>query len=271
MKQRRCARARARLGGLAVAAAAVAVIALAGCAAGEPAGAGAAAEPARPAIEGPLFCGSTEIAAEALDERRPATELPPDVVAALESPLVLGIAPLTTWFVVEERDDRLVIMTEHDEPVDLGGGDIRSFGLVAISTTPNPAIPLDAPWGIDTAADCSPRIALGDLGDVGDLDDVTLTLDPDAPPEAQADELALLATESACNSGQPATGRIEVIDVVETETTVEVVVGVRPRSGGATCPSNPPTPFTIELERPLGDRMILDARVVPARELALPS
>ena len=102
----------------------------------------------------------------------------------------------------------------------------------------------------------------------------SLTLDPDAPPRADDRELSLLATEWSCNSGQPATGRIEVVEVVETETTVELVVGAAPRDeeGVAyTCISNPPTPFTVELERELGDREIFDASVVPAQEITEPT
>ena len=38
-----------------------------------------------------------------------------------------------------------------------------------------------------------------------------------------------------------------------------------------TCISNPPTPFTVELERELGDREILDASVVPAQEITEPT
>lgn len=37
-----------------------------------------------------------------------------------------------------------------------------------------------------------------------------------------------------------------------------------------TCPSNPPTPFTVDLEQPLADRTILNAAVVPARTVTLP-
>jgi len=50
---------------------------------------------------------------------------------------------------------------------------------------------------------------------------------------------------------------------------VELVIGVEAPPGGQTCPSNPPTPFTIELDEPLGDRTLTDVAVYPERELAV--
>ena len=91
-------------------------------------------------------------------------------------------------------------------------------------------------------------------------------------PESDDERIALLVTESACNSGGQATDRVELVELVETETTVGVVIGVRPHEDGMarTCISNPPTPFTVDLEEPLGDRAIMNAAVVPQREIALP-
>ncbi|MET0830537.1 MAG: hypothetical protein ABWY26_13500 [Microbacterium sp.] len=89
------------------------------------------------------------------------------------------------------------------------------------------------------------------------------------PPQSRDERIALLVSEHDCNSGQPATGRIELIELIETATTVELVIGGQPGTGG-TCQSNPPTPFTVELEQPLADRTILNAAVAPAREVTLP-
>ena len=55
-----------------------------------------------------------------------------------------------------------------------------------------------------------------------------MALDPAAIPEAGDERISLLVTESACNSGDPATGRVELVELVETESTVEIVIGVRP-------------------------------------------
>ncbi len=91
---------------------------------------------------------------------------------------------------------------------------------------------------------------------------------PRRRPPPESDHLALLVTEFACNSGQDATGRVELVEIAETESTVELVIGVRPSGAReASCQGNPATPFTIDLERPLGGRVILNAAVVPSREI----
>lgn len=248
-------------------------VALAGCAsAGAPsvgpdptATASTAADSLHP--DTVLTCQGVEIRAGALEEQVPASELPTELADLFESSPNLSIDNLDDWFLAVSEDDHVVLMRELDPPVDDGAGDVRTFGMVSMSATPG-AMPIDDTWGIDATTDCAPRISLGGLGEV------SLTLDPDALPETDDRELSLLATEFSCNSGRPATDRIEVVEVVETETTVELVVGAAPRDeeGVAyTCISNPPTPFTVELERELGDREILDASVVPAQEITEPT
>lgn len=72
--------------------------------------------------------------------------------------------------------------------------------------------------------------------------------------------------ESACASGQPATGRIADPDIPYEEERVVVTIGVVPRAGGQTCPSNLPTDYTVELDEPLGDRVLLDGSHEPPAE-----
>jgi hypothetical protein len=73
----------------------------------------------------------------------------------------------------------------------------------------------------------------------------------------------ILVTEGACAGGQPATGRIEEPLVIRERTRVQVAIFVRPLGGPATCPSNPPTPYTLRLQRPLGDRTLADGGTIP--------
>jgi hypothetical protein len=75
----------------------------------------------------------------------------------------------------------------------------------------------------------------------------------------------ILVTESACASGLPATGRIQEPVVVRERTRVQVAIFVRPLEGPATCPGNPETPYTLRLERPLGDRTLADGGTIPPR------
>jgi hypothetical protein len=75
----------------------------------------------------------------------------------------------------------------------------------------------------------------------------------------------ILVTESACAGGQPATGRVEEPLVIRERARVQVAIFVRPLDGPSTCPSNPPTPYTVRLERPLGDRTLVDGGTIPPR------
>jgi hypothetical protein len=75
----------------------------------------------------------------------------------------------------------------------------------------------------------------------------------------------ILVTETACASGQPATGRVEEPLVIREPARVQVAMFVRPLDGPATCPSNPPTPYTLRLDGPLGDRTLADGGTMPPR------
>lgn len=240
--------------------AAVAVVVLVGCASAEP------SPNATPTVDrdAMLMCQGVEIPARALQEPRPATELPEDVIAAFEHANSPFVGPLSDWLIAVDSAEHVVIMRKLDPPADHGAGDIREYDVISISASPG-AMPLTPPWGVDMSSSCTPMI------DLGALIEARLALDPEALPEAGDQRITLLVTEGACNSGGQATDRIELVELVETETTVEVVIGVRPHEDGMarTCISNPPTPFTVELEQPLGDRVIMDAAVVPQREITV--
>ena len=89
---------------------------------------------------------------------------------------------------------------------------------------------------------------------------------PDAELDPAATEIEVLVTEQACNSGEDAQGRIVVAAIDEDDESVTVTLAVRPRGGAQECPSNPETPFVLELPEPLGDRALLDGSSVPARD-----
>ncbi|MDQ0576535.1 hypothetical protein [Agromyces albus] len=209
-----------------------------------------------------LLCQGNEVPIEALENPRPASELAPAVAPALDGRDVSDFQPLgpLEWLIAQESDDRVMLMHKLAVPDDNGGGDIREYRYFVISTDSMPAQPGESAWAVVESSSCSTTLDLGELGDAG------ITLDPASPPAPESERLALLVTERECNSGLDASGRVELVELRETETTVELVIGVRPSDAQqATCQSNPATPFTVELERPLGDRVVLNAAVVPAR------
>lgn len=72
--------------------------------------------------------------------------------------------------------------------------------------------------------------------------------------------------ERGCAGGRPAEGRVATPEVDYREDAVVVTMRVIPVVGAATCPGNPPTPYTLELEEPLGDRVLLDGATDPPSE-----
>ena len=220
-----------------------------------------AADPTPHANPDVLLCQGNEVPVHALEDPRPASELAPDASPALDGRGVSDFEPLE-WLIAQESSDRVMLMDKLAVPDDHGGGDIREYMYIVISTDAMPAQPGESEWAVVETSTCSPTL------DLGELDAGRVTLDPSSPPAPESDRLALLVTEFACNSGQNAAGRVELVELAETESTVGLVIGVRPSGAQeASCQGNPATPFTVDLERPLGDRVILNAAVVPAREI----
>lgn len=89
---------------------------------------------------------------------------------------------------------------------------------------------------------------------------------PGADLSPGSTSIDVLVNEVNCASGQPAHGRIPAPDIVYREDSIVITIGVVPRAGGQTCPSNPNTPFTVELDEPLGDRVLLDGSQEPPAE-----
>lgn len=194
----------------------------------------------------------------ALTDAPPASSLPEGPASAVDDAGAPAFDASQDWKVVHQSDDRVELLRELDEPVEKRGGDVRtheSRTLERITDAPNIA---DGTWLLTSAGPCAQRLATDD-----DLGDADLTLaDTPSPGDTSVD---LLVHEQACASGQTAEGRIELVDLTEMTDQVQLRIGVRPAEGDRTCQSNPPTPFTVELSDPLGDRDIVDASAMPPR------
>ncbi len=237
------------------------------------AGCGAGGELSSPRVtggpaEGPaeeLTCNGEPIPYDVVEssiEDLPAAEdLGVENRAALDGAEVPPIDP-SEWAIVTESPERVALLRELDVPEDLGGGDVPTHELLAIDHAGEAA---DPEWVLRSAGTCAlslgPRELIESFGAAG------IALDPDHPAGAAATEIHLLVTERACNSGEDAEGRVVLAELTESSDVVDLVVGVAPRGGNHTCPSNPATPFVVELDAPLGDRVVRDGAVVPPREL----
>ena len=83
--------------------------------------------------------------------------------------------------------------------------------------------------------------------------------------------LHLLVTEQACNSGAAMGDRLRGPQVVVSETEVAVAFAAVSQPGFFNCPGNPSTPVTVELDEPLGDRIVVDGLSFPRRPVGQPS
>lgn len=211
-----------------------------------------------------LRCGGLPVPRAALDDPRPATSLGEAGLESLRGAEVPPVDDLARWTVVQEGPDGVVLLRELVEPLpdtDDPAGPVRRHEVLATQPSSDPA---GNGWFLDTYGPCLLREPLPD-----GLGDALVALDPQRPPSDVADPVALLVTEQGCAGGQDAEGRVEVVRVVESATAVELVLGVRPQSGAATCPGNPPTPFEVDLDAPLGQRALRDASTLPVRTLAV--
>lgn len=119
-------------------------------------------------------------------------------------------------------------------------------------------------WAVDGWGGCPLQPDVGP-----DLGIASFRVAPDVELDPETRELAVLVTERACNSGEDARGRITVAAIDEDDDSVTVTLAVRPRGGAQECPSNPETPFVLELSAPLGDRALLDGSSVPPRDATI--
>lgn len=244
--------------------AAVALLGLAALAAGCAGLADPDPDPGAEAPSGGYRCLGTPIPADALSDPRPASDLDTDGQEALRG---LEVPPIDSaqWTVASSAPEQLVLIRELDTPEDLGAGDVRTHERMVVEVVDAPNVPNAPAWMMTALGTCALVVDLPGVGSA------TVTLDPGAPPDPDSPTVSLLVTEMACNSGEDATGRVEVASLEEGTDVVEVVLVVHPRGGDQACPSNPPTPFTLTLEQPLGDRALVDASVVPARAITLPT
>ncbi|MFK0008174.1 hypothetical protein ACIQTZ_14075 [Paenarthrobacter sp. NPDC090520] len=211
-----------------------------------------------------VLCQGNEVPLEALKHPRLASELGAEAAPALQGRGVSAFDPVT-WLIAQESSDRVMLMNKLAAPQDHGNGDVRDYMYIVISTQSMASEPGKPIWDVVESSTCTPTL------DLGQLTAGAVTLDPASPPVPESDRLALLVTEFDCNSGQNAEGRVEVVKLTETESAVEIVLGVRPSGKQtASCQGNPATPFTVDLQRPLGTRTVMNAAVLPAREITAP-
>ncbi|GIH76424.1 hypothetical protein Plo01_28530 [Planobispora longispora] len=208
-------------------------------------------------------CGDQEVSLQALKEARSASELGPDGREALKGQEVRPIEDLPSWRIIEESDARVALMRELDVSHEQGQGTVGAHALLVVERFGPPGNDGRPGWHLRSSGHCDLR------KDLGSLRAAEVTLDPAVPPGVEARKVHVLVTERGCASGKRADGRVRLAGIEQTPAEVRLVIGVEPLAseGVRTCQGNPPTPFTVELDEPLGDRALIDASVHPARRI----
>ena len=167
----------------------------------------------------------------------------------LDRPEAAGLLPRTGWRLAVHTDDKVVYIA--DVPA---RGDEPSLADVTLELA-------NGTWRMFGFGQCRP---VPDVGPGLGLAEFRVAPHEDLEPGVTA--IDVLVTERACNSGEDASGRIVRPSILTAADSVTVVFAVRPRGGNHTCPSNPETPFILELREPLRDRVLLDGSSIPARD-----
>lgn len=98
---------------------------------------------------------------------------------------------------------------------------------------------------------------------------VEWAIDPRAEPlGAESTTVAVLATESACASGEAMGDRLNVPVVTYTDDAVLLQLTAERRAGYQECPGNSSQRVEIELTERLGDRIVVDARTTDLGDLS---
>jgi len=200
---------------------------------------------------GVLLCQGDSLDRATLGLRMPVDELDgpaQDIVAAAEYDDGAAFPVDPDWFVGRFAADEVILLRDRVPDAE----DPRLYERVTISR-------LDDRWMVTAHGHCDLTV------DLGTHTAPDVAVDPAHDPASTI--LPLLVTERACNSGQPADGRVHLLSLDERADSVTLVVGIRTLEGPASCPDNPATPFAVELAEPLGDRILYDGAHAPAREL----
>jgi len=92
-------------------------------------------------------------------------------------------------------------------------------------------------------------------------------VDGEAPPTSRSSTFPIEVMEHECASGRPANGRIADLIVEYGEDAITITVPVHPVDASVvTCPGNPWTPYVLELDEPIGNRLLLDGGPWPPEQ-----
>ncbi len=251
-----------RLGGTGWSAAVAAALLLSACSSSAGAGPEEIEVEARLEPAASFLCGEYEVTGETLANPVLASELDDswfELMNGGQADLFTGIlAHPEEWWVLEESEQELALFG----PAPLAGSgssaDDRMLGFdhevysMVLRPDGSPAMPMKegTNWDLGGATGC--RLAT-------DTALPAVSLDPAEPPAPGDAELHLLVIDHSCGGDTDMPGRIEVRRLEQTSEEIGLLIGVKPLPPGVhTCQGFPPTPYTLRLDAPIGERAILD-------------
>ena len=146
-------------------------------------------------------------------------------------------------------DDGTIYEYAHGSPPDLWVATVQQLGS-------------EERWQGEFVVPCTPRPWVDGMlvGYWWPADEAAI--DPDTT------EVDVLVQEDSCDSGRGPDGRVRDPEITYGADVVVVTfpVTARDEGGAFTCQSHPPAEVTLELDQPLGDRVLLDGSTWPAHE-----
>lgn len=167
----------------------------------------------------------------------------------LEEGTGFGPYPDGPWYEIQVSEDRAFFLALYDRQ--------SPDGPIGVDMS----LELEGgAWNWAGAGECKPYAFAPDLGTA------TWAL-ADPEPAATDTTFTALVTELACTGGQSSEGRVQspIIDYGDEEIIVTFFVDPLP-PGTYTCPGNPSTSVTVDLDQPLGNRALMDGGTYPSRE-----
>jgi hypothetical protein len=153
----------------------------------------------------------------------------------------------TTWRLVDENDNRVMYVAQLE----------TEWLCVVLELR-------DDDW-VQTEEAGSTELYLTLANGLGPARWTATSLDPS---DEGGVALSIMVQEQDCASGSNASGRIAPPLVEYDVDSLTITIGVRPVSGGATCPSNPWTPAVLLIPTGIDGLVLLDGSVFPPREVA---
>ena len=157
----------------------------------------------------------------------------------------MGFLPDTGWRLVHrgEREAQYIALFPDGQESGAGYLTFRSSG---------------EGWSFAGGGGCTPQAMLD-----GQLPAIWTLAPGQLPLDSSATQFTALVSQTGCEEGDDRWRRIVPPAITYTDAAVFVVIAARPFHGISLCGGTNPTPFTVMLREPLGDRRLLDAGVYP--------